>query len=79
MPSRPKSASSKPKVLEYGVASTGKTQYGRYIAGERLTQRQAILAKCFECTNGFADGRRDCLVMTCPLHPFMPYREKDNV
>jgi hypothetical protein len=36
-----------------------------------------ILAKCYECTAGYADGKMDCGVESCPLHPLMPYREKD--
>jgi hypothetical protein len=48
----------------------------RYLAGERLTQRQAILAKCNECCGYYIDGRKDCGVVDCSLHPFMPYRNK---
>jgi len=41
--------------------------------GDRLTQRQAILAKCAECMGNHIDGRIDCQMPECPLYPFMPY------
>lgn len=42
--------------------------------GGRLTRAQAIHAKCAECCGDYQDGRFDCLIPACPLHPFMPYR-----
>ena len=54
----------------------GKKELIQHLTGEKpLTARQAALAKCFECTGGFADGGKDCMIPTCALHPFMPYRE----
>ena len=55
--------------------SSGKTQYLRYLNGERLTAREAILACCFECTCGYMDGKADCEYYECPLYPYMPYRK----
>ncbi len=45
-------------------------------SGKRLTQRQAILAKCYECCGYYADGGFNCEIPDCPLHPWMPFREK---
>jgi len=56
--------------------SSGKTQYLRYLQGEKLTYMQAVLAKCAECNCGYDNGRRDCEIPICPLYPFMPYRGK---
>ena len=53
--------------------SSGKTQYLRYLQGEKLTHMQGILAKCAECNCGYVDGRHDCEIPICPLYPFMPY------
>lgn len=39
--------------------------------GVRLTQRQAILAKRYECLNGYLDGKEDCGIPECPPYPFM--------
>lgn len=54
--------------------STGRTQYLRFLKGEKLTFREALLAKCAECCAFYADGRYDCEVFSCPLHIFMPYQ-----
>ena len=57
-------------------SSTGKKHILRYLKGERLTQREAILAKCCDCCGHYIDGREDCQVPLCSLYPFMPYRGK---
>lgn len=58
-----------------GIKAKGRKELRKYLAGSRLTQRQAILAKCYECSNGYADGKTDCGIKECPLYPSMPYRE----
>lgn len=48
-----------------------------YMEGKSLTLKQASLAKCAECMNGFIDGKNDCEMNgICPLYPFMPYRKE---
>ncbi len=64
------------EIREHGITSRGKTHLIRHMEGERLTQRQAILAKCCECMGYHVDGRNDCDMPDCPLYPFMPYRSK---
>lgn len=53
---------------------------GRYMVlfaeGKRLSYKQAVLAKCFECMDRYKDGLTDCQISGCPLYPFMPYRKK---
>lgn len=44
-----------------------------HMEGRRITVRQAVAAKCFECMNGFIDGRQDCAIPDCPLYPWMPF------
>jgi len=63
-------------VQKSGIASVGKTNLVKHLHGERLTQRQAILAKCCDCMCYHADGRLDCQMPHCSLYPFRPY--KDN-
>ena len=36
--------------------------------------KYAILAKCYDCMGGYADGRRNCGVNSCPLYKWMPYK-----
>lgn len=54
----------------------GKRLLEAFRAGARLTQRQAILSKCADCTCGYADGKLDCGCSRCPLYPYMPYRRR---
>ena len=37
--------------------------------------KQAVLAKCYDCTGFFADGENDCSMPSCPLHPFMVFNK----
>ncbi len=67
------------EARQYAIRSKGKTHLIRHLEGKRLTQRQAILAKCCECTGYHADGRTDCGITDCPLYQFMPYRTKAGV
>ena len=53
--------------------SAGRTQYLRFLKGEKLTYKEAVLAKCYDCDGGHSDGRYDCEVPSCSLYPFMPY------
>ena len=64
------------KQYESYPTSSGRTQYLRFLRGEKLTYREGILAKCAECNCGYVDGQYDCGVLTCPLHQFMPYHGK---
>ncbi len=55
--------------------SRGKAMLAKHLAGEHLTLKQAVLAKCCDCQGYWRDGRVDCRVPACPLYPWMPYRE----
>jgi len=53
--------------------------------GGKLTPKQMILAKCYECMGNYADGKIDCVLTDCSLYPMMPYgatwkgREKGKI
>lgn len=64
------------RLLDDAPKSAGKRHLTAHYSGGRLTQRQAILAKCCVCMSYHADGRVDCGMPHCPLYPWMPYREK---
>lgn len=57
-----------------GIKARGSKEYKKYIGGGKLTQRQMILAKCYDCMGGYADGKMDCGIPGCPLYPIMPYK-----
>jgi len=63
------------KLLAKGKEARGKKELSRHIKGDKNTIRQAALAKCYDCTCGYADGKVDCRLKLCPLYPWMPFRE----
>lgn len=63
-------------VKKHGIAASGRKELLKYLGRDRITQRQAILAKCYDCMAYYADGRNDCKALDCPLYPFMPYSSR---
>ena len=45
----------------------------RFESGDKLTLKQAVLCKCYDCMGNYADGKRDCVMPECSLYQFMPY------
>jgi len=62
-------------IEERGLQAQGKRELIAHLEGLAITMKKAILAKCYDCNGGYADGKVDCQSPRCPLHPFMPYRE----
>jgi len=62
-------------VTKYGTESSGKKYLIRYLKGEKVTLKQAVLGNCCACMGYYADGRNDCEIPECPLYPHMPYRK----
>lgn len=62
--------------VEKAPASSGKTHLLKHLYEEKLTARQAIAAKCCECSGFYFDGRESCTQKDCPLFPFMPYNKE---
>lgn len=59
-----------------GIKARGGKELKKYLEGYVLTPKQMIQAKCYDCCGGYVDGKTDCLIEDCPLHPLHPYREK---
>ncbi len=59
----------------FGISAQGRNELIAHRQGRRITRNQAIKAKCYECTGGYADGKGDCGIADCPLYNFMAYRE----
>jgi hypothetical protein len=55
----------------------GRGELIAHLEGTKLAKWRAAKAKCFECMGGYADGGYDCLIPTCPLYPWMPYRGQE--
>lgn len=50
--------------------------YRKAMGGRSL--RAAVTAKCQDCSNWQRAEIRDCLVVTCSLWPYRPYRIREN-
>lgn len=58
-----------------GISARGRKELENHLAGKRLTAKQAAYAKCYDCMGGFVDGKVDCGIIGCPLHPIMAYNK----
>lgn len=65
--------------IEASPLSVGKRYLLAHMTGKKLTARQAVLAKCTECMNGWHDGRVDCRIPDCPLYPWQPYKNSQSL
>ena len=63
------------EIEVFGIRAKGKAERIRYLEGETLTRAEAMLAFCYDCTGGYADGARDCEIPACSLYVYMPYRK----
>ncbi len=62
-------------IKKHGKTAKGKKELIKYLEGGRLTPKQAIQAKCFDCTCYYADGRQDCKMPSCCLYPLMTFNQ----
>jgi hypothetical protein len=61
--------------IQEGKQYRGKKELLKHLDDGILSARQALLAKCYDCTGSYDGGTEDCEIPDCPLHPFMPYRK----
>jgi len=64
------------EAIKKSMPLSGRKHLLAHMEGKRLSFKQAILAKCFECMNGFIDGKQDCGIHDCPLYPWMPFSSR---
>jgi hypothetical protein len=62
-------------IKQYGKTARGQKELIKHLEGHRLTLRQAVNAKCYDCTGFYADGKDDCCMPGCSLYPFMAYNQ----
>jgi hypothetical protein len=62
------------RVEEIGKRAIGRSEYIRFLRGEKLGYDEAISAHCYECGGFYNDGVCDCKSTMCPLYQYMPYR-----
>jgi len=56
-----------------GPRAKGRSEIVRHLSDQKLTFKQAIHAKCYDCMGYYIDGKADCQMPNCPLYAFMPY------
>jgi hypothetical protein len=71
-----KSRQERINTVESSPLAKGKNEYLRYLNGKNITKSEAILGNCYLCIGYASDGKCDCKMPLCPLHPWMPYREE---
>jgi hypothetical protein len=62
------------EIQKYGKSAQGRKELIKFLKGGKLTRKQAMLAKCYECSGYYADGKRACTVADCPMIGYMPYK-----
>lgn len=62
-------------IKRHGKRAKGKRDLITYLKGGKLTYKQAVQAKCYECMGYCIDGLSDCEIPDCPLYRFMPYKK----
>ena len=66
-------------IKKYGITASGRKELLKHLSSERITLRQAVITKCYDCMSFYGDGRNDCNSPDCSLYPFMPYGTKPQV
>lgn len=62
-------------IRRYGKSARGQKEILKHLSGQRLTLKQAVQAYCYDCAGFYADGKVDCNMPHCSLHPFMGYNK----
>lgn len=62
-------------LRKHGKVARGQKELVGHLEGKRLTLKQAVNAYCYNCMGFFADGKVDCMMKHCSLHPFMAYNQ----
>jgi len=65
-------------IMEVGLQGQGRKELIKHLEGGRLTVRQAMLAKCYDCMGFYGDGKVDCQIPACPVYMYMPYRDNPD-
>ncbi|MCX5827605.1 MAG: hypothetical protein NTV58_06340 [Deltaproteobacteria bacterium] len=63
-------------IEQHGKLFRGRKELLKHMDGERLTMKEAIIAKCYDCMGHYYDPGKDCKIQHCPLYSFMVYREE---
>ena len=56
------------------TSTPGERYLKKYREGGKITLKQAVIAHCYDCMAGYADGKLNCEIKDCSLFPWMPYK-----
>jgi uncharacterized protein YjdB len=59
-----------------GLSAIGKTHLLKHIDGGKLSRKEAMQAKCYDCMGYFIDGRADCRIKNCPMFDYRPFKDR---
>lgn len=59
-----------------GLQAIGKAHLLKHIDGEKLSRKEAMQAKCYDCMGYFIDGRADCQIKYCPMFDYRPFKDR---
>ena len=65
--------------MTYRKAKGGKELQRYLLDNKRLSPRQMVIAKCYECMEGYIDGKIDCGIPECPCYGLMPYNGQPKI
>lgn len=63
------------EIRKYGKTAKGQKELLKHLSGQKLTFKQAIYARCYDCMGMYVDGKVDCNMPHCALYPFNPYNQ----
>ena len=59
-----------------GLQAIGKANLLKHLDGGKLSRKEAMQAKCYDCMGYFIDGRADCQIKYCPMFDFRPFKDR---
>ena len=65
-------------IKRNGKSVRGRGELIRFLKGNKLTRKKAMLAKCYDCMGYYSDGRQDCKITDCPLYPWNPSAKRQK-
>jgi hypothetical protein len=59
-------------LAKKGKMRQGKNSLVKYLEGGKITRKQAMNAKCYDC-NGLGESN-ECNIESCSLYPYSPFK-----
>jgi hypothetical protein len=53
----------------------GGKEYKKVLDGKKLIRKETMLAHCYECMDGYDEGKQDYLSKSCSMYQYYPYKK----